>query len=69
MSDELLTVKQTAEYLKLSDRSIHKLITDKKLYASKVGLRAWRIRKADIDAFLCANSNVAEREIGYDSNA
>jgi len=60
MDDEILTVKQAAEYLKVSDRSIHKLIIDKKLHASKVGLRSWRIKKKDIDAFLQANANFTE---------
>jgi len=60
MNDEIFTVKQTAEYLKISDRSVHKLIIDKKLLASKVGLRSWRIKKIDIDAFLQANTNFTE---------
>ena len=61
MNDELFTVKQAAEYLKISDRSVHKLIIDKKLLASKVGLRSWRIKKTDIDVFLQANANFTER--------
>jgi len=65
MNDEIFTVKQTAEYLKISDRSVHKLILDKKLLASKVGLRSWRIKKADIDVFLHANANVVEEETGF----
>ena len=59
-NDEILTVKQAAEYLKLSDRSVHKLISERKLLASKVGLRSWRIKKSDIDAFLHANTNFPE---------
>ena len=60
MDDELLTVKQAAKYLKISDRSVHKLITEKKLLASKVGQRSWRIKNADITAFLQANMNLNE---------
>jgi len=60
MNDDILTVKQAAEFLKISDRSVHKLIIDKKLLASKVGLRSWRIKKIDIDAFLQANANFTE---------
>jgi len=60
MNDDILTVKQAAEYFKISDRSVHKLIIDKKLLASKVGLRSWRIKKIDIDAFLQANANFTE---------
>ena len=65
MNDELFTVKQAAEYLKLSDRSVHKLIADKKLLASKVGMRSWRIKKIDIDAFLQANTNFSEGGDNY----
>jgi len=62
MDDEILTVKQAAEYLKVSDRSIHKLILDMKLHAYKVGLRSWRIKKKDIDAFLHINANFVEKD-------
>jgi len=65
VGDEILTVKQTAEYLKLSNRSIHKLILDKKLLASQIGPRSWRIKKSDIDAFLRATTNYSKGDIDY----
>ena len=68
MSDEILTVKQTTEYLKVSDRSVHKLIADKKLLASKVGLRSWRIKRTDIESFLQANANFTEEGADYGVN-
>ena len=68
MGDEILTVKQAADYLKVSDRSVHKLITDKKLLASKVGSRSWRIKKTDIDTFLKENSNFSEGDNNYGDN-
>jgi excisionase family DNA binding protein len=64
MTDEIMTVKQAAEYLKLSVRSVHKLIADKKLLASQVSVRSWRVKKTDIDSFLVKNANLAEG--GYD---
>ena len=66
---EILTVKQAAEYLKISDRTVHKLITDKKLLASKVGSRSWRIKQVDIEAFLQANTNFSEGEDYYGDNS
>ena len=68
MSD-ILTVKQAAEYLKVSDRTVHKLITDKKLLASKVGSRSWRIKQADIEAFLQANTNFSKGDDYYGDNS
>jgi excisionase family DNA binding protein len=65
MNDEILTVKQTAAYLKLSIKSVHKLIGEKKVLASKVGPRSWRIKKSNIEAFLKANANLTE---GDDKN-
>lgn len=56
MSDELFTVAQAAEYLKVCDITIRRMIASKKLVASKIGSRNWRIRKDDIDAYLSATS-------------
>lgn len=67
MTDEIMTVKQAAEYLKLSVRSVHKLIADKKLLASQISVRSWRVKKCDIDSFLSTNTNLAEG--GYDGGA
>ncbi len=56
MNDEILTVLQTADYLKISDKTVLKLIKQKKLVASLIG-RIWRIKLSDINAYLAANSN------------
>jgi excisionase family DNA binding protein len=60
MDNEILTVKQAAEYLKLSVRSVHKLIADKKLLASQISVRSWRVKKSDIDSFLIENTNLVK---------
>ena len=49
MKDELFTVAQAAEYLKVCDKTVRRMIASKELVASKVGSRSWRIRKDDID--------------------
>jgi DNA (cytosine-5)-methyltransferase 1 len=55
--NELLTVSQTADYLKLSDKTVRRLIKDNELVASKIGSRAWRIRKQEIDNYVQSKSN------------
>lgn len=60
MTDEILTITQTAEYLKVCDKTVRRLIKSNKLRASKVGDRSWRIRKIDIDEYLNNNKNKME---------
>lgn len=57
MPSDLFTVTQTADYLKVCDKTVRRLIHDNKLTASKVGNRSWRIKKADIDAYLEQHTN------------
>ena len=56
MSDTLLTISQAAEYLKVCDKTVRRLINKKELLASKVG-NSWRIKKDDIDQYLVNNQN------------
>ena len=65
MADELFTVSQAAEHLKVCDKTVRRMIASKKIIASKVGSRNWRIRKDDIDAYLNATSTGQE---GADTN-
>lgn len=61
MPDEFFTVAQAAEYLKVCDKTIRRMIKANKLTAFKIGSRAWRIKKTDIDAYIAKNINkVAE---------
>ncbi len=56
MSDVILTVAQAAEYLKVCDKTVRRLIAKQELAASKVG-NSWRIQKSDIDKYLIENCN------------
>lgn len=56
MGDELLTIEQTAFYLKVSDKTVRRLISCEKLVASKVG-GSWRIKKSNIELYLVKNEN------------
>lgn len=52
----ILTVKQCAEYLQVSEQTVRRMIERKTLKASKVG-DTWRIQKQDIHEYLNQNSN------------
>ena len=57
MSYELYTVAEAANYLKLSTKTILRLIADEKITASKVSGRSWRIKNTDIEEYLKNNTN------------
>lgn len=50
-SREIFTLKEAAEYLRISDRTLIKLIHSKQVPAAKIG-RAWRLQKKALDSFL-----------------
>ena len=51
MSDEIMTIKDIATYLKVTEKTIYRLLSNSKLPAFKVG-GAWRFRKAEIDNWI-----------------
>ena len=53
--EKLLTIKEVANYLRVSERSVNRYIEAGRLKASKIG--QWRIKKADLKKFLKENSN------------
>jgi excisionase family DNA binding protein len=48
---EILTIRQVADYLKVTERTIYRLAGAKKIPAFKVG-GTWRFSKVDIDAWI-----------------
>ena len=58
--DKLLTIKEVASYLKVSDRSVNRYIEAGKLKASKIG--HWRINQKDLDMFLGQHSNLKKQK-------
>lgn len=60
---EILTIKQVAEYLKVTERTIYRLAAAKKIPAFKVG-GTWRFRKADIDGWIVAQAGSVEGQAG-----
>jgi excisionase family DNA binding protein len=51
MQDDILTVTDAAEYLKLDDSTIRAMIHRRELAAIKVG-RVYRIRRTDLENYL-----------------
>jgi len=54
--DKLLTLKETAKILRVSERTIMRYLKSGKLKASKAG--QWRIKQSDLDEFLKENLNI-----------
>ena len=58
-STEIMTTKQLAEYLQMSQITICRLARDKKLPGLKIG-KEWRFPKALIDRLIASGSNFEE---------
>lgn len=56
MSDEILTIKEVADFLKVNERTVYRLASSKKIPAFKIG-NAWRFKKADIEAWILKQTN------------
>lgn len=57
MENDIMTISQAATYLQVCQKTVRRLIDNKKLVASKVG-NTWRIKKADIEKYLEENKNI-----------
>ena len=53
MTDEhdILTVEEVARYLKVTERHVYKLLSDRKIPAFKVG-GAWRFKREQLDIWI-----------------
>jgi len=59
MVDKLLTIKEIAKYLRVSERSVLRYIEAGRLRASRIG--QWRIKENDLEKFLKENSNIKRK--------
>ncbi|RLB67612.1 MAG: DNA-binding protein [Deltaproteobacteria bacterium] len=53
MNDQILTVKEVADYLKVNERTIYRLATEKKIPAFRVGA-SWRFRNEEGDSWIAS---------------
>jgi excisionase family DNA binding protein len=51
MTDQILTLQEVAEYLKLTEKTAYRLAADGKLPGFKVG-GAWRFKREDLEAWI-----------------
>lgn len=51
MSEEILTLKELAEYLKLTEKTAYRLAAEGKLPGFKVG-GSWRFKSVDVEAWI-----------------
>jgi len=59
MYNEILTLKELAEYLKLTEKTAYRLAAEGKLPGFKVG-GSWRFKKADIEQWIESQKNTTE---------
>ena len=51
MADEIMTLKEVAEYLKVAEKTAYRLAADGKLPGFKVG-GSWRFKRSDIEHWI-----------------
>ena len=53
-ASDVMTVREVADYLKVKDRTIYRLVANGEMSGFKVG-GSWRFRRAKIDRWIEAN--------------
>lgn len=61
MPEDILTIREVAAYLKVTERTLYRLVQDGKLPAFKVG-NSWRFRREDLERW------ISEQSRGTDTN-
>lgn len=56
MADEILTLKEVAKYLKLTEKTAYRLASEGKLPGFKVG-GSWRFKESDLQEWIDENKN------------
>ena len=59
MTDEILTLKEVAKYLKLAEKTAYRLAADGELPGFKVG-GSWRFQKIDIQKWIAEQKGVID---------
>ena len=55
MTDEIMTLKEVAEYLKLAEKTAYRLAAEGRIPGFKVG-GSWRFKKVDIDQWISSET-------------
>jgi len=59
MTDQIMTLKEVAQYLKLAEKTAYKLAAAGKLPGFKVG-GSWRFKQEDLEKWIEQNKNINE---------
>ena len=59
----LLTIEEVADFLRLSKDTVYRMVQSGKIPASKVGTQ-WRFRRDEVESWLERNKNVAHDKGG-----
>ncbi len=51
MEDDILTIKEVAGYLKLTERTLYRLVQEGQIPGFKAG-NSWRFKRADIERWI-----------------
>ena len=62
MSDRALTIKQVAEKLQMSERSIYRLANDGQLPGFRVGGKTWRFLEAQVDKWMAQQIQETQKQ-------
>jgi excisionase family DNA binding protein len=62
MADQIMTVKEVAAYLKVNDRTIHRMAMSGKIPAFRVGA-SWRFKSCEVDAWIESEHNAMQQPI------
>jgi excisionase family DNA binding protein len=60
MSEQIMTVKDVASYLKLNERTVYRMATSAKIPAFKVGA-SWRFKREDFEKWLEEQKNDSQK--------
>lgn len=59
MPEDILTIREVADYLKVTERTLYRLVQEGKLPAFKVG-NSWRFRREDLERWISDQSRGTE---------
>lgn len=61
MDNEILTIREVAEYLKLAEKTVYRIVAEGKIPGFKVG-GAWRFRKDEILRWIADQEQAATKK-------
>ncbi len=63
MTDDIMTIREVALFLRMAEKSLYRYALEGKIPAFKVG-GAWRFRKSQIDSWILTQERRASQERG-----